>query len=100
MIEVRRVAEFDRWLARLRDGRARTKIEARLVRVRAGLVGDAKPVGSGVWELRVDVGPGYRLYYVRRGAALVVLLCGGDKGSQDRDILRAKAVARSLPDPS
>jgi putative addiction module killer protein len=66
------------------------------VRLEAGLVGDAKPVGAGVAELRVDYGPGYRVYFVRRGRVLIILLCGGDKRSQRRDLVRAKALVAEL----
>lgn len=78
------------WLSSLRDARARAQIEIRLRRVLAGNFGDCKPVGEGVSELRVDVGTGYRIYYGRHGQALVILLCGGDKSSQQADIKRAK----------
>jgi putative addiction module killer protein len=78
------------WLRGLRDARARAQIEVRLRRVSAGNFGDCKAVGEGVVELRVDIGAGYRVYYGTRGQALVILLCGGDKGSQQADITRAK----------
>jgi putative addiction module killer protein len=68
------------------------------VRLQAGLIGDAKPVGGGVSELRVDYGPGYRVYFVQRGAVLIILLCGGDKRSQSRDIVRARTLAEELED--
>ena len=96
MIEVRRyqrvngVVPLTDWLADLRDARARAKLEIRFRRVSLGIFGDIKPVGEGVLELREDIGPGYRVYIGRHGAALVILLCGGDKGSQDADIKRAK----------
>jgi putative addiction module killer protein len=93
MIEVRQTRLFRDWLAALRDATAAKAIKRRIVRVQAGLFGDAKSVGGGVHELRVDHGPGYRVYFARRGALVVLLLCGGDKGSQDRDIARAKALA-------
>lgn len=93
MYEVRQTAEFARWLAGLRDAAGRRRIAQRLVRLGAGLFGDSKSVGDGVAELRVDVGPGYRVYFIRDGAILVILLCGGDKGSQARDIARAKQLA-------
>ena len=70
----------------------------RIVRLQSGLIGDAKPVGGGVSELRVDYGPGYRVYFVQRGAVLIGLLCGGDKRSQARDIARAVALAKELED--
>ena len=97
MIDVRRTPEFLEWLRGLRDRRAQDRIAARIVRMEAGLMGDVKYF-EGIGELRIDYGPGYRLYFMREGAVLVVLLCGGDKGSQKRDIARAKALAeRYLP---
>lgn len=96
MIKVRRYQRVDGavpltdWLADLRDARARAKLEIRFRRVSLGIFGDIKPVGEGVLELREDIGPGYRVYVGRHGAALVILLCGGDKRSQDADIQRAK----------
>ncbi|EOU1352871.1 MULTISPECIES: type II toxin-antitoxin system RelE/ParE family toxin [Gammaproteobacteria] len=96
MIDVRRYQRADgavpltEWLADLRDARARAKLEIRFRRVSLGIFGDIKPVGEGVLELREDIGPGYRVYLGRHGAALVILLCGGDKRSQDADIKRAK----------
>ncbi|MEN9501013.1 MAG: hypothetical protein RI964_298 [Pseudomonadota bacterium] len=80
---------LDDWLAKLRDVRARARISIRLDRLTLGLLGDWKPVGDGVCELRVDVGAGYRIYYGRHGQELVILLCGGDKGSQQADIKQA-----------
>ncbi len=79
------------WFRRLRDVVAKTAISKRLRRAETGNFGDCKPVGEGVSELRIDVGPGYRIYFGLRGTALVVLLCGGDKSSQGRDIVTAKA---------
>lgn len=96
MIDVRQTEEFARWL---RDRSAQSRIGRRLVRVAAGLFGDVKPVGDGIAEIRVDAGPGYRIYYVRDGDIVVVLLCGGDKNSQSRDIARAKFLARQLREP-
>lgn len=96
MVEVCRTEVFDRWLRKLRDRRAKTRIQIRIDRLELGLVGDARPIGEGISELRIDYGPGYRVYFVRRGEAVVVLLCGGDKGSQDRDIAAAFRLARSL----
>jgi putative addiction module killer protein len=78
------------------DQRAAIRIAQRIVRLQAGLVGDVKPVGGGISELRVDYGPGYRVYFVRRGQVLIILLCGGDKRSQRRDIARAKILAAEL----
>ncbi|WP_409567179.1 type II toxin-antitoxin system RelE/ParE family toxin [Methylobacterium sp. E-016] len=82
----------------MRDPRAKARIAIRIDRLALGNAGDAKPVGSGVSEMRIDYGPGYRLYFIRRGEALIVLLCGGDKGSQQRDIVRARALAADLKD--
>lgn len=81
---------FGEWLQRLRDLRAVTRIEARLARLRAGNFGDVEPVGEGVLELRIDWGPGYRVYFARVGNVIVLLLCGGDKATQDKDIAHAK----------
>lgn len=81
---------FTEWLRCLRDARARAQIEVRLRRVSVGNFGDCKPVGEGVSELRMDIGPGYRVYYGKHGQELVILLCGGDKGSQQADIACAK----------
>ncbi|WP_436968206.1 type II toxin-antitoxin system RelE/ParE family toxin [Burkholderia gladioli] len=84
---------FDRWLRELRDIRARARIEVRIRRLSLGNPGDVKPVGDGVSELRIDHGPGYRVYYMKRGRVVVVLLCGGNKDSQGHDIAVAKAIA-------
>lgn len=96
MIEIRQTVEFADWLGALRDTNAAKIIKRRAARLEAGLFGDAKGVGGGVMELRVDFGPGYRVYFVRRGSVLVILLCGGDKSSQSRDIKRAKEIAAQL----
>lgn len=98
MIEVRQTPIFRKWLDSLKDTRAAAQITRRLVRLEVGHLGDVKPVGDGVSELRVHHGPGYRLYLAQRGVVLIVLLCGGDKGSQRRDIERAKAMAAQLED--
>ena len=98
MIEVRQTDVFSDWLGRLRDTRAQAKIAGRIARLADGNFGDAKSVGDGISELRVNFGPGYRLYFLKQGATIVVLLCGGDKGSQGRDIKRAKALADQLED--
>src|SRR3990167_199979 len=94
MMEVRKTAVFSKWIDKLRDIRARARILARIERLALGNPGDVKPVGEGVSELRIDYGPGYRVYFMQRGPVLIVLLCGGDKGSQDRDIALAKNIAR------
>lgn len=96
MIEVRQSDTFKAWHKALRDRRAAAKIAARLARLELGNFGDVKPVGEGVSELRVDTGPGYRLYLVARGSVLVIVLCGGDKSTQAKDISRAKAMAQEL----
>ena len=89
-------ARFADWIDGLRDRRAASKIAARIVRVEAGNFGDAKSVGDRVSELRVAYGPGYRVYFTRIGERVVILLCGGDKGSQARDIAVAKEMAAEL----
>lgn len=99
MIEVRQTETFARWFAGLRDDRARTRIQARIDRLELGNAGDVKPVGEGVSEMRIDYGPGYRMYYLQRGAELVILLAGGDKDSQDKDIATARELARVLRRP-
>ncbi len=96
MIQVRQTETFRTWLADLRDRRAVARIAARIDRLKLGNPGDVKSVGDGVSELRIDYGPGYRLYYKRVGQEIVLLLCGGDKSTQDRDIERAKALATDL----
>ena len=96
MVEVRQTEAFARWFRKLRDRRARARIQVRIDRLALGLAGDVQPIGEGVSELRIDYGPGYRVYFVPRGDTVVVLLAGGDKASQDRDIPVALALARSL----
>jgi len=93
MIELIKTNLFDRWLIDLRDRKARAKIETRIRRLSLGNPGDVKPVGEGISEIRIDYGPGYRVYYMQRGPVVVVLLCGGDKGSQSKDIALAKTIA-------
>ena len=96
MIEVRQTARFAAWLADLHDLRARARILKRLDRARDGNLGDVAPVGEGVSEMRIFYGPGYRLYFVRRGVELIVLLCGGDKATQRADIEEARAMAKEI----
>ena len=96
MIEVRQTPVFRGWLADLKDRRAAARIAVRLARLELGLFGDVKPVGEGLSELRVNYGPGYRVYLMQRGEVLIVVLCGGDKSDQVRDIKRAKTMAREL----
>jgi putative addiction module killer protein len=86
--------QFRDWLDGLRDGKARLRIDDRLRRLANGNAGDTKSVGNGVQELRLHFGPGYRVYYIWRDGVLIILLCGGDKGSQARDILKAKELAK------
>lgn len=95
MIEVRQSARFTEWLLRLRDIGGRARILARLARVRAGNLGDTK-FFDGIGELRVDTGPGYRLYFVKRGNRVIVMLCGGDKSTQSKDIAMAIAMAKEI----
>jgi putative addiction module killer protein len=94
MLTIRETDEFSEWLSSLRDDQAKVRILRRLDRLAAGNPGDVKPVGEGLSELRIDHGPGYRVYFIQRGAVLVLLLCGGDKKSQNRDIEKAKSLAR------
>jgi putative addiction module killer protein len=96
MYEIRRTETFSKWLDRLRDGGARARVLSRLTRVEAGNLGDHKPVGASVSELRIDYGPGYRVYFTKRGKTIIVLLVGGDKSSQDQDIKRAIQIAQDL----
>ncbi|QTR52105.1 type II toxin-antitoxin system RelE/ParE family toxin [Thiothrix unzii] len=93
MIEIIQSKVFSDWLLGLKDRQARARIYARLDRMADGNFGDAEPIGEGMSEARIHYGPGYRLYFMQRGQALVVLLCGGDKSTQQRDIQRAKVVA-------
>ena len=93
MVELIRSSLFDGWLSGLRDRRAKVRIAARLDRLAVGNPGDVKPVGGGISELRINYGPGYRVYYMARGKVLIVLLCGGDKSTQGADIKQAKALA-------
>lgn len=95
MIEVRRTAEFSDWVKSLRDIRAQARIEIRIARVELGNLGDAK-FFDGIGELRIDYGPGYRVYFTRRGNTVVLLLCGGDKTTQNKDIKKAISMAKEL----
>ena len=93
MLEILQTDEFAKWMKRLRDTDAKARINLRIRRISlTGNFGDAKPVGDGVYELRVDYGPGYRVYYSRRGSEIVLLLIGGDKSSQQKDIDKAKRL--------
>ena len=93
MTELKQTETFRKWWKQLRGERARALVAARLNRLAYGLAGDVEPVGDGIRELRIHYGPGYRVYYQQRGATIIVLLCGGDKGSQAKDIKTAKRLA-------
>ena len=95
VIEVRQTDEFAKWFRSLRDIRAKARIQIRLARVELGNLGDAK-FFDGIGELRIEYGPGYRIYIAKRGNTVIVLLCGGDKSSQKRDIRKAIAMAEEL----
>jgi|ERR1700728_1273502 putative addiction module killer protein len=94
VFEIRQTERFARWFVSLRDNRARMRVQARIRRLSVGNFGDVRPVGEGVSELRIDYGPGYRVYFVQRGPSLVILLAGGDKSTQNRDIETARFMAR------
>ena len=96
MVEIRKTATFSKWIDSLRDIRARARVQARIERLAVGHAGDAKPVGEGVSELRIDYGPGYRVYFKKQGRSVVLLLAGGDKKTQSRDIKTALHLARNL----
>ncbi|MCC6926478.1 type II toxin-antitoxin system RelE/ParE family toxin [Novosphingobium sp.] len=96
MYNLEQTAEFAAWLDALRDQRAQTAIATRLVRIQSGLLGDWKTVGNGVSEVRIDYGPGYRLYYTIRDQTVVILLCGSDKRGQDRAIKLAQRLAKDF----
>ena len=96
VVTVIRSSVFDRWLRALRDPQARARINARILRLAFGNLGDAKPVGEGVSEMRIDYGPGYRVYFTRRQRVIIVLLCGGDKSTQTKDIVSAKLIVQEI----
>jgi putative addiction module killer protein len=96
VIEVRQTETFTHWLAHLRDGRARARVNTRIRRLTLGNAGDARPVGGGISEMRIDYGPGYRIYFIQRGTMLIILLAGGDEDTQDRDIKLAHELASKL----
>ncbi|KMW45797.1 type II toxin-antitoxin system RelE/ParE family toxin [Ralstonia insidiosa] len=96
MLTIRTTEVFDAWFAKLRDKTAQRRIQVRIDRLQLGNPGDAKAVRDGISELRIDHGPGYRVYFVQRGAVLIILLCGGDKSTQDADIRRAIDLSRNL----
>lgn len=87
---------FDRWFTRLKDRQAMRRVQVRIDRAESGNFGDSKPIGDGVWEMRLTYGPGYRIYYSQQGDEIVILLAGGDKGSQSKDIETAKELMKEL----
>ena len=93
MLELKQTETFRKWRARLKDERVRALIASRLDRLAYGHVGDAEPVGEGISELRIHYGPGYRVYFLKRGKTMIILLCGGDKSTQAKDIKAAKRLA-------
>lgn len=99
MIELFKTDEYEAWFRRLRDRRAAAKVAIRIDRLAEGNPGDVKPVGEGISEMRIDYGPGYRVYYTVRGRSVLLLLIGGDKSSQASDIVRAKALAKGWEKP-
>jgi len=96
MIEVHRTEEFSRWLHRLKDDQAAARIALRIRRVELGNLGDHRSIGGRIAEMRIDYGPGYRVYFTRQGDTIVILLCGGDKRTQERDIQRARKLLEGL----
>jgi len=96
MIEIRKTEHFANWLDNLRDIQAKARVMVRIERLASGNAGDAKPVGEGVSEMRINYGPGYRVYFIQRGSELIILLAGGDKSSQPRDIKAAVRLAQNL----
>ncbi len=96
VIEIRKTEHFARWIDSLKDIRARARIQARIERLATGNPGDVKPVGEGVSEMRIDHGPGYRVYYMQHGRTVIILLAGGDKSTQTKDIKTARRLARNL----
>lgn len=96
MYQIIKTAYFEKWQKGLKDTKAKAKIEVRIRRMETGILGDIKPVGEGVSETRIHYGPGYRLYFCQRGEVVIVLLCGGDKSTQSKDIERAKEIKKCL----
>jgi putative addiction module killer protein len=96
MVEIRETKIYARWFSKLRDRQAKARIDTRIRRLSLGNSGDVKPVGEGISELRIDYGPGYRVYFIQRGSAVIVLLAGGDKRTQQQDIKQALELARNL----
>lgn len=98
MVEIIKSDTFDRWLRKLRDPQAKARVEMRIRRLGLGNPGDVQPIGDGLSEMRIDYGPGYRVYYMQQGGILVILLCGGNKRTQQKDIVRAKEIAGEWKD--
>ena len=96
MLEIRTTTVFDKWFQSLKDRRAKARIQVRIDRMQLGHFGDVSPVGEGVSEMRIFYGPGYRVYFVQRKSEVIILLNGGDKDSQSKDIVRAKEIAQQL----
>ncbi|MDD2899928.1 MAG: type II toxin-antitoxin system RelE/ParE family toxin [Desulfuromonadaceae bacterium] len=96
MVEIRKTEMFAKWIDNLRDVQAKARVLVRIERLASGNAGDVKPVGEGISEMRIDYGPGYRVYFTKRGSELIILLAGGDKGSQSADIKVALRLARNL----
>ena len=96
VLNIFQLPEFDEWLTQIKDGLTRRRLVRRLERAEEGNLGDVKPVGEGVWEMREDFGPGWRMYYIRRGDVLIVMLGGGNKSTQQRDIERAIELSKTV----
>jgi putative addiction module killer protein len=95
-METKQTPQFSKWLNGLKDRVAYRLVTLRIARIEAGLMGDVKSIGDKVRELRINTGPGYRVYFTEQDGSIIILLCGGDKGSQDRDISKAKEMAAQL----
>lgn len=93
MFTIIKSSTFSNWIKNLKDRQAIARINARISRIKSGNLGDTKSVGEGIFELRITYGPGYRVYYVKKGIFIIVLLCGGDKSSQKKDIIKARKIA-------
>lgn len=96
MIEIRQTEHYAKWFKALKDHMARARIDVRIRRLSLGNPGDVKPVGEGVSEMRIDYGPGYRVYFLTKGSELILLLIGGDKSTQEKDIAKAKQIAKDV----
>lgn len=96
MVEIRKTELFAKWIDNIRDIQAKARVLVRIERLASGNAGDVKPVGEGISEMRIDYGPGYRVYFMQRGSEFIILLAGGDKNSQSRDIKAALRLAQNL----